>query len=43
MWKQFRLQLALGVRLIGFIWSLPSILMYALSDFIKNKEDKFNF
>lgn len=43
MWKQFRFNLALGVRLIGFFWTLPSALMYTLSDFIKNKEDKFNF
>lgn len=41
--KTFRFYLALGLRLVGFIWSLPTRVMYDLSNFIKNKEDEFNF
>lgn len=41
--KKFRFYLAFGIRLIGYIWSLPTMLMYDLSNLIKNKEDEFNF
>lgn len=41
--KQLRYYAALAIRVIAFIWQLPSMLMYDLSNIIKNKEDKFNF
>ena len=41
--KKFRFNLALGVRIIGLILSMPSALLYTLSDLIKNKEDRFEF
>lgn len=41
--KKFRFYLALGIRLMGFIWMFPTSVMYDISNLIKNKEDKFNF
>lgn len=41
--KWLRKHLAFGIRLVGFIWSLPTRVMYDLSDLIKNKEDVFDF
>jgi hypothetical protein len=41
--KKFRFNLALGIRLIGYILSFPTAVMYDISNLIKNKEDKFNF
>lgn len=41
--KTLKFYLALGIRLIGFIWSFPTAIMYTISNLIKNKEDNFNF
>lgn len=41
--KKFRFYLAMGIRLVGFIWKFPATIMYSLSDIIKNKEDEFDF
>lgn len=41
--KWLRKNLAFGIRLVGFIWSLPTRVMYDLSDLIKNKDDYFDF
>lgn len=41
--KWLRKHLAFGIRLIGFVLTLPSAVLYDLSDLIKNKEDYFDF
>lgn len=41
--KQLRYYAALAIRVIAFIWQFPSMLLYDLSNLIKNKEDEFSF
>lgn len=41
--KTIKYYLAFAFRLLGYIWSLPTMIMYTISDLIKNKEDEFNF
>lgn len=41
--NKFRYYTALGIRVLGFILSLPSAMLYTVSDLIKNKEDEFEF
>lgn len=41
--KTFRHLASFAVRLLGFILSLPSAILYTISDLIKNKNDEFNF
>ena len=41
--KKFRFYTALGIRVLGYIVSFPTAVLYTISDMIKNKEDEFNF
>lgn len=41
--KILRKNLAFGIRLIGFVLTLPSAVLYDLSDLIKNNEQQFDF
>lgn len=41
--KKFRYYTALGLRVIGWLLSLPTALIYTISDMVKNEEDNFNF
>lgn len=41
--KKFRFYTALGIRVLGYIISFPTAVLYTISDMIKNKEDEFNF
>lgn len=40
--KKFRYYTALGLRFIGWLLSLPTALIYTISDMVKNEEDNFN-
>lgn len=41
--KTIKYYLAFAFRFGGFIMSLPTALMYTISNLIKNEEDEFNF
>ena len=41
--KKFRYYTALGLRIIGYILSFPTAVIYTISDMVKNNEDEFNF
>lgn len=41
--KQLRYYSALAIRVVAYIAQLPSMLLYDISNLIKNKEDEFSF
>lgn len=41
--KKFRFYTALGIRVLGYIISFPTAVLYTISDMIKNESDTFNF
>ena len=41
--KKFRYYTALGLRVIGWLLSLPTALIYTISDMVKNEGDTFSF
>jgi hypothetical protein len=41
--KKFRFYLALGIRIVGYIFSFPTAICNTISDMVKNKEDEFDF